>query len=209
MYISASRHLACTQFIGARREDTDYLYGFTVSIPLPSYCSWLMHQAPRWFLTLSLYAMFVIEVVLPFGFLAPGWLRPASGASAIFLMCIIHFTGNWGHFNLLTAVVAVSTFDLQAPCTPSLAPLYVGRAGVRGGCAGCVREKGRCACCSARELYPPPRYSALPAAAAIVVAADADVGHVVVDPLHSGPCLLPTPTPPSNVPGCLVTCVRL
>ena len=156
MYISASRHLACTQFIGARREDTDYLYGFTVSIPLPSYCSWLMHQAPRWFLTLSLYAMFVIEVVLPFGFLAPGWLRPASGASAIFLMCIIHFTGNWGHFNLLTAVVAVSTFDLQAPCTPSLAPLYVGRAGVRGGCAGCVREKGRCACCSARELYPPP-----------------------------------------------------
>lgn len=114
------------KFIGARAEDSDYLFGFTVSIPLPSLLSWGMHHAPRWFLRLSLYIMFVIEIILPFGFLAPGWVRALGGASTIFLMAAIHLTGNWGHFNILTAIVALSTCDIVAPCLPSVTPLLTG-----------------------------------------------------------------------------------
>lgn len=108
------------KFWGTTADDWDYLRGFYVNIPLPSLLSWASHFAPDWFLKLSLAGMFLIECVLPFGFLLPAPWRGLASVACIKLMVLIHLSGNWGHFNILTAIVSATGLDATAACWPGV-----------------------------------------------------------------------------------------
>lgn len=84
------------KFIGHRMADWDYMRGFTSSAPLPSRAGYYLFFAPIPIHLICLASMFVIEIILPFGFLLPGIARPAAGLSVMFLMVGIHLNGNWG-----------------------------------------------------------------------------------------------------------------
>ena len=109
------------KFAKAESDDWDYLRGFTINIPLPSFLSYLMHHSPTWFQVFSLYVLFVLEIVVPFGLFLPGWPRVLAGVGTVGLMVGIHLTGNWGHFNILTALVALSAVETASPCLPWVA----------------------------------------------------------------------------------------
>ena len=67
-------------------------------LPLP------LHQA-------ALAGMFVVEVLLPFAVFVAGWPRLLAAAGFIGLQLGIQLTGNFGYFNVLTAVLCVPLFD--------------------------------------------------------------------------------------------------
>jgi hypothetical protein len=73
--------------------------------PLPTWIGWYAHQCPAWFQRLSVLVMFVIELLVPFLVFTP--LRDWAGLLFILFMALIALTGNYGFFNLLTAVLAV------------------------------------------------------------------------------------------------------
>ena len=77
--------------------------------------------------------MFVAEMLVPFAYVVPALAPPgsaaraAAGAVTMGLMLGIQLGGNFGHFNLLTAVLALPLFA-AAPPPPSAAPLPLGLA---------------------------------------------------------------------------------
>jgi len=75
--------------------------------PIPSWVSWYVHHQPALFHKVSLWAMFVVEVALPFLVFVGRRGRVVFAVSTIVFMAIIEATGNFGFFNLLTAVVCV------------------------------------------------------------------------------------------------------
>jgi hypothetical protein len=102
------------KFIGASKEDLLYLRGFFVWMPLPTPLGWLAHHLPARALRIMLGFMFLAEVVAPFlGFFA-GPLRVVSFIIMSGLMLGIHFTGNWGFFNIGYIMLSVCLLDTQA-----------------------------------------------------------------------------------------------
>jgi hypothetical protein len=79
--------------------------------PLPSWVSWYAHHLPREWHRVSLWCMFIVELALPFGILAGRWGRAVFALGTIVLMAAIELTGNFGFFNLLTAVVCLPLLD--------------------------------------------------------------------------------------------------
>jgi hypothetical protein len=83
--------------------------------PLPTVFGWYAHQLPPWVHVASCAVMFGIELVLPFFvFLPSRWARRTAAAGFIGLMLLILVTGNYGFFNLLTIVLAMSLVDDDA-----------------------------------------------------------------------------------------------
>ena len=80
----------------------DYHY-FTQ--PLPHYVSWLVHQLPAWFQSLSVLIMFIIELVFPFFILLSNRLRYIGVYGIVGLMICIMLTGNYGFFNILVIFI--------------------------------------------------------------------------------------------------------
>jgi hypothetical protein len=85
--------------------------------PLPHGLSVVAAEAPAWFQHTSVFVMFVIEIGLPCLLLVPIWrrrLRQIVAAGVVFLMAAVFLTGNYGFFNLLTAVLCIPLLDDRA-----------------------------------------------------------------------------------------------
>ncbi len=79
--------------------------------PLPSPLAWYVHQLPWWFHRLSVAVMFAIELVVPFWVLLPGTLRQHAFFPLVGLQVLIALTGNYGFFNLLSALLCLVCLD--------------------------------------------------------------------------------------------------
>ena len=82
--------------------------------PLPAWTSWYAHQLPEYMQMMSVAAMFSIELVVPFAVFAPRRVRLWACALLLALQVLIGLTGNYGFFNLLTAVLCLVLLDDQA-----------------------------------------------------------------------------------------------
>jgi hypothetical protein len=117
------------KFIGTTKEDSMFLRGFFVWLPLPTPLAWYAHHAPRWFLKASIMFMFFAEVIAPvLGFFS-GPLRLVSFAVLSGLMVGIHLTGNWGYFNIGYVLLAFSLLDLNASVFDVFSEPWASRAG--------------------------------------------------------------------------------
>jgi hypothetical protein len=81
------------------------------SQPLPVVLSWYAHHLPDWFLRVSCFLMFVIEIVVPFLIFAPRRLRAFAVFPLTALMLLIGITGNYNFFNLLAVALCVLLLD--------------------------------------------------------------------------------------------------
>jgi hypothetical protein len=85
--------------------------------PLPHRWSVLVDDLPAWTHRLSTAVMFAIELGVPLLLLVP-WkrrrLRQVVAAATTALMLVIFLTGNYGFFNLLTAVLCLPLLDDRA-----------------------------------------------------------------------------------------------
>lgn len=79
--------------------------------PLPTWTSAYAHQLPRWFHRLSVYGVWVCEVLMPPLGLTTRRFRAAAFATTTLLQALIAATGNYGFFNLLTVALAVPLLD--------------------------------------------------------------------------------------------------
>ena len=84
--------------------------------PLPTWTSWYFHQMPAWFQALSLAFMFYAELVAPFFIFGPRILRRIGFMSLVLFQALIAATGNYGFFNLLTAILCLSLLDDRDWC---------------------------------------------------------------------------------------------
>ena len=81
--------------------------------PLPHALSPWVHSLPAWLDSISLYAMYIIELVLPFFFFLPGNFRRIALLGQIILQIAILLSGNYGFFNLLTLCLCIPLLDDQ------------------------------------------------------------------------------------------------
>jgi hypothetical protein len=79
--------------------------------PLPTWTSWYAHHSPPWLLAMSCIIMFVIEGLVPFLYFFPRRTRMAAFWLTVLLQVGIMATGNYGFFNLLAILLAVSLLD--------------------------------------------------------------------------------------------------
>ncbi len=79
--------------------------------PLPHPLSPLIHSLPPWFDSISLNAMYFIEIGLPFCFFLPLYFRRFALAGQVLLQLAILFSGNYGFFNLLTLTLCIPLID--------------------------------------------------------------------------------------------------
>lgn len=79
--------------------------------PLPTWTSWVIHQAPLWFQKASTFGMFVIELAIPFLIFAPRRWRLFACGAIIALQLLIMATGNYCFFNLLTILLCLLLID--------------------------------------------------------------------------------------------------
>ncbi len=102
------------KFVGTGKDDFLYLRGFFVWMPMPTVLGWYGHHAPTWFLRGALGFMFVAETVAPVLGLFAGPVRLVACALLVALMLGIHFTGNWGFFNVGYILLCVCLLDTQS-----------------------------------------------------------------------------------------------
>lgn len=79
--------------------------------PLPTWTAWYMHQLPAWFQKLSVAGTFVVELVIPFFVFLGRRARAIAAAAFVGLQVFIGATGNYGFFNLLSALLCVPLLD--------------------------------------------------------------------------------------------------
>lgn len=79
--------------------------------PIPVWLSWWMAQLPSWFHRLSLWVVFIIELVMPFFIFGPRRPRMAAFWSFSVLMLLIIASGHYGFFNLLTLALCLTLVD--------------------------------------------------------------------------------------------------
>lgn len=79
--------------------------------PLPTWTAWWAHQLPGWLLRAACGAMFVIELVLPFLIVLGRRARAIAFVGLVGLQIAIAATGNYGFFNLLSAVLCLPLLD--------------------------------------------------------------------------------------------------
>ena len=75
--------------------------------PLPVAASWYAHHLPEWFHRLSVLVMFAVELGAPWLVFFRRLRLPGMGV-LLLLQLLIAATGNYGFFNLLTAVLCLS-----------------------------------------------------------------------------------------------------
>ena len=79
--------------------------------PLPTWTAWLAHQLPDAWNRACVAAMFVLELVVPWFVFAPRRARLLAFFALLLLQAAIAATGNYGFFNLLTAVLCLALVD--------------------------------------------------------------------------------------------------
>jgi len=97
--------------------------------PIPAWTSWYTHRLPGWVQKLSILLTYVIEIGFPFLIFVPRWGRRMVGLATVFLMLMIAATGNYGFFNLLSAVLCIPLLDDALWCRllPRRVAAWVGR----------------------------------------------------------------------------------
>lgn len=96
------------KFGGAGWRDRLYIKNFIVNQPMITPLGWwAYHALPDAVWVGALAGMFVVELVLPFGLFVPGLTRLVAGANIAGLMVGIQATGNYGYFNVLTAIMCI------------------------------------------------------------------------------------------------------
>lgn len=112
------------KFSGTDHEkDRMYIRDFMIMQPIPSRLGWLLHvHAPLWIFTLLLAGMFFAEIIVPFFIFFTGWPRLLAALVLAGLQAGIQLHGNFGYFNVLTAVLCIpllhedaSLFDTAVP----------------------------------------------------------------------------------------------
>lgn len=79
--------------------------------PLPTWTAWYMAQLPAWFQKLSAAGTLFIELVAPFFLLLGPRARAITAIAFVGLQVFIGATGNYGFFNLLSALLCVPLLD--------------------------------------------------------------------------------------------------
>jgi hypothetical protein len=79
--------------------------------PLPSWTSWYLHQMPPWFQAASVGFVFWAELIAPLLVFGPRRPRMVAFGSIMLLQALIAATGNYGFFNLLSAVLCLSLVE--------------------------------------------------------------------------------------------------
>jgi (2Fe-2S) ferredoxin len=102
------------KFAGPALHDLNYLRGFLIGQLMPSRPGWYAHHLPRWILQSALVAMFLVEIVVPFFIFFTGAPRLVAAVAIAALMAGIQLTGNFGSFNLLTAILCLPLLDLSS-----------------------------------------------------------------------------------------------
>lgn len=90
--------------------------------PLPTPPAWWASLLPAWAQKLSCAAMFAVELGAPWLLLGPRRVRAAGAAAIAALMLLIALTGNYGFFNLLTAVLCLAALDDSFPLLARAGP---------------------------------------------------------------------------------------
>ncbi len=101
------------KFLGTTPDDKGFLRSFFVNQPLPTPFGWFAYFLPMPVQRLALAVMFVAEIPLPFTVFAPGRWSVVGALSIVNLMLAIWVTGNFGFFNLIVIVLALSWFDTR------------------------------------------------------------------------------------------------
>jgi hypothetical protein len=84
--------------------------------PLPTWVGWYAHQLPVLFQKASCFIVFIMELIVPFLFLAPRRFRQAGAALTVGFQILIMLTGNYCFFNLIT--IALCLLLLDDACRP-------------------------------------------------------------------------------------------
>jgi hypothetical protein len=92
------------------RRMTALIYHYETQ-PLPTPLAWHAHQLPKSVHEFCCAAMFVIELGVPFLFVAPPPICYIAALLTIGLMLLIMATGNYCFFNLLTIALCLLVFD--------------------------------------------------------------------------------------------------
>lgn len=82
--------------------------------PLPHVGAWYAHHLPHWLLATGTLATLVIEILVPFLFLAPRRWRMLGAFLTIGLQLLIVATSNHNFINLLTILLCLFLFDDRA-----------------------------------------------------------------------------------------------
>jgi len=82
--------------------------------PLPHRLSHYVHWLPEWFQHVSVVLMFAVELGAPLLVFAPRRCKQIAAVAITSLMALIFATGNYGFFNLLTAVLCIPLVDDRA-----------------------------------------------------------------------------------------------
>ena len=108
MFLSGITKLICLDPTWWSLTALDHHY---VTQPLPTWTSYYAHHLPHGFQRASVAVMFAIELGVPFLVVGPRRLRIAGALALLGLQGLIAGTGNYGFFNLLTAVLCVTWLD--------------------------------------------------------------------------------------------------
>ena len=95
------------------RKMTALRYHFETQ-PIPTSTSWYAHHNPHWLLAVACFCMFVTEGIIPFLYFAPRRTRMLAFWLTVLFQLSIMATGNYGFFNVLTIVLAVTLLDDSA-----------------------------------------------------------------------------------------------
>jgi len=82
--------------------------------PLPHPGAWYFHHLPEWLLKSATAGVLVVEILVPFLFLAPRRYRMVGATLTIALQILIIASSNHNFINILTIVLCLFLFDDQA-----------------------------------------------------------------------------------------------
>ncbi len=102
------------KFTGGSLRDTGYFRSFMNNVPLPTYLARYAYRLPAWVFQGVLYAVFLTEVVLPFGVFIAGDTRVVVAVVTATMMIGIQLVSNFGFFNLLTIILCLPLLDRNA-----------------------------------------------------------------------------------------------
>lgn len=79
--------------------------------PIPNPVSWYLHKFPKWFHRLSVLYNHFIELIVPFGLLAPPPISSWAAILTIGFQVILIISGNLSFLNYITIVVCIPAID--------------------------------------------------------------------------------------------------
>lgn len=101
-------------------RDLTCLYFHYETQPLPNPLSWFFHRMPKQLHRFSVLFSHFVQVVAPFGLLAPQPIASVAGGLIIFHQLWLVLSGNYAWLNWLTMVLGVSALSLPAPVAVAL-----------------------------------------------------------------------------------------